>query len=331
MEIFQGLLIFFVLFIENNHILIPLEIFLVLLTLSITIDDDISNIIRNYRIQTILLLSVVFLTAIVKLVSESGGISLGTSIFLLEIFLLPLLLFWSIKYLLQRATLSQNIKWGEGKEKIKKGFPRDWKSFLSLFDFLKLDQQEVFQIQRIWRNSADKSNSQEEANGKVRTNSMRGKNREFLPRVPRDLFIFFAILLLSFIIAFYVFPPDGAHKNEKLEEQIGLAVSLSLHLAGLYNTVTKRDIISQVIGVLIMDHGLYLAVVKIVAVPVPAQYFVIALYAYTFITILILVLMIPQVIRSVKEEDEKQKDKKGQPEIGLDLIANTSPLAEEQD
>ena len=74
-------------------------------------------------------------------------------------------------------------------------------------------------------------------------------------------------------------------------------VSLSLHLIGLYNMVVKRDIISQVIGLLVMDHGLFLAVVKIVAIPVPATFFVISLYFYTLITLVILLVLLPSVSR----------------------------------
>jgi hypothetical protein len=44
-----------------------------------------------------------------------------------------------------------------------------------------------------------------------------------------------------------------------------------------------------------MYHGLYLAVVKIVEIPVPATFFVISLYFYTLITVFILVILLPRV------------------------------------
>jgi hydrogenase-4 membrane subunit HyfE len=98
-------------------------------------------------------------------------------------------------------------------------------------------------------------------------------------------------------------------------ERVGLIVSLGLHLIGLYNMIVKRDVFSQVIGLLIMDHGLYLAIVKIVAVPVPANLFVLALYFYTLITAIILVLMLPRVSAATDT-------------IDLDQIAKTSELTE---
>ena len=59
--------------------------------------------------------------------------------------------------------------------------------------------------------------------------------------------------------------------------------------------VVKRDIISQVVGLLIMDQGIYLAVVKIIEIPVPADLFVLSLYFYTLITIFILVILLPEI------------------------------------
>jgi hypothetical protein len=65
----------------------------------------------------------------------------------------------------------------------------------------------------------------------------------------------------------------------------------------------KGDIIAQVIGLLTMDHGLYLAVVKIVAIPVPANFLILALYAYTLITVAFVVVIVPQVSHFTKSTD----------------------------
>lgn len=83
------------------------------------------------------------------------------------------------------------------------------------------------------------------------------------------------------------------------EPKIGISVSLALHLIGLYNTFLRRDILSQVIGILTMDQGMYLAILKVVNIPAPAVLFVIALYFYTFITLLILFLILPQLRHEV--------------------------------
>jgi len=104
----------------------------------------------------------------------------------------------------------------------------------------------------------------------------------------RTGFVFLLLVLAAFAIVFLGI-------DIEIDEKIGISVSLALHLAGLYNTISRKDILSQVIGVLTMDQGLYLAIVKIVNIPVPATLFVIALYFYTIITIVILFLVIPQL------------------------------------
>jgi hydrogenase-4 membrane subunit HyfE len=123
------------------------------------------------------------------------------------------------------------------------------------------------------------------------------------------LLIFGGLIALAFWIAFQAIPQAASFGPS---EKMGLMVSLSLHLIGLYNMVVKGDIVSQAIGLLTMDHGLYLAVVKIVTIPVPAVFFVVGLYFYTLITLVILVFLLPQV-RSVTESidlDEITADSK---------------------
>ncbi len=123
-----------------------------------------------------------------------------------------------------------------------------------------------------------------------------------------DVGAFLGLVAFAFLVAYQIFPVQSEEAD-----QIGLMVSLSLHLTGLYNMVFKRDIISQIIGLLIMDHGLYLAVVKVVPIPELATFFVISLYFYTLITMAILVFLLPQVRRMTGE-------------INLDEIARRSEL-----
>lgn len=108
--------------------------------------------------------------------------------------------------------------------------------------------------------------------------------------VPRNTGVILGMLtLLSFSIVFLGnLLPDA-------EQNIGVSVSLALHLIGLYNTFLSKDILSQVIGILTMDQGMYLAILKVVNIPAPAILFVIALYLYTAITLLILFLILPQI------------------------------------
>jgi hydrogenase-4 membrane subunit HyfE len=112
----------------------------------------------------------------------------------------------------------------------------------------------------------------------------------------RDTVWVIIIIGVAVLVAFQFNSPQ-------FHEQIGLMVSLSLHLIGLYNMIFKRDLISQVVGLLIMDQGLYLAVVKIVEIPIPAALFVVSLYFYTLITLFILVFLLPQVRHSTGTTD----------------------------
>lgn len=120
-----------------------------------------------------------------------------------------------------------------------------------------------------------------------------------------DVIAFLGVMAIAFLAA--------SRLAQEPARQIGLLVSLALPFAGLYNMLAKRDIISQIIGLLVMDHGLYLAVVKVVEIPTPAIYFVISLYFYTLITMAILLFMLPQVRRVTGQ-------------IDLDEIARQSEL-----
>lgn len=120
---------------------------------------------------------------------------------------------------------------------------------------------------------------------------------------------FVGLVILAGVIAFLAFQSQSPTSNASLPqdrtaaEKIGLMIALSLHLIGLYNTATKGDIISQVIGLLTMDHGLYLAIVKIVVIPVPATFFIVGIYFYTLITMAIVVLIVPQVRHEMRTID----------------------------
>lgn len=133
----------------------------------------------------------------------------------------------------------------------------------------------------------------------------------------RYLLMFFVLVGGAFLLVFAVTSaPGGAGGGGRpfpASDQIGLVVSISLNLIGLYNMSIRQDLISQVVGLLIMDHGLFLAVVKIVQMPTPAGYFVVSLYLYTLITIFILVVLLPR-LRSLTKS------------INLGVIAEDSRL-----
>lgn len=107
---------------------------------------------------------------------------------------------------------------------------------------------------------------------------------------------FFGLLVLAFAIVFFGI-------NIDVDKRLGIAVSLLLHLTGLYNAKARKDVIAQMIGILTMDQGMLLAIVKIVDFPFPADLFVLAVYFYTVITLLLLFFIVPSLHRLHKTID----------------------------
>jgi len=272
-------------------VLVVLEVALLFLTLMITTRETISETIHWYQVQCFILAIVTGLAA----VRESSDLEAGILVvdkLVGMIVLLPVVLMSVVEPLLKRATLSLGqtgwpVKPRRGIVQIfQTAFQgralsfKGWtfcvlptkESLRELLSSFQQTEPEKRAVEREWRKQD------------TRAASKRG-----------DKLIFVLLLGVALLVAFLIIPAN--QDIEKAKEAIGLAVSLCLHLVGLYNMVVRGDIISQAIGLLIMDHGLYLAVVKIVAIPVPATFFVTALYFYTFITAIILYLMLPQVHR----------------------------------
>jgi hydrogenase-4 membrane subunit HyfE len=225
-------------------ILATSEIFLLLTAFLITAHGAVKGAILYYRIQSILLAAITGFAVFKKLLEEGQEpyfvvILIGFFVFL------PLALFFSIEWLLARATIKTSEK------------------------LLGLNKTQHSTAERAWL-------------------------RQISEIPPVTVALFLGLITLAVAVAFGAIPL--AHNNQfDLPKRIGLVVSLSLFLTGLLNTATKTDLISQVIGLLTMDHGLYLAVVKIVNIPFPATLFILALYFYTFITIAIIFFIVPQV------------------------------------
>jgi hydrogenase-4 membrane subunit HyfE len=282
-----------------------LEITLIFLAFLITRSDSIPAIIRNYQAQSLVIAAALAISVLLKIHQQTPE---GYQIYrvmnaatVAAVFILPLILMASIRQVLMLATLSN--------------LPRGINNWLS--KFWRLSTEERREVELTWRNTELATLPSAAAGGKDSPAAPPPRPSLFFRnRTAQDMFFFGVLVAVAFLVAYQIFPQNGQDRDPAT----GLAVALGLHLVGLYNTISKRDIISQVIGLMVMDHGLYLAVTKIVSVPVPANFFIIALYMYTVITILILVLMIPQVIRKTGEGGLKT--------IDLDVIASTSPLSE---
>lgn len=91
--------------------------------------------------------------------------------------------------------------------------------------------------------------------------------------------------------------------------QNSLAVALALLMLGLSTMNNRADIISQIMGLLVMEHGLFLAAVRVIDTPSTTMWIVISLFLYIIITLTILVFLLPELRRisgSIQVDDQQQ-------------------------
>jgi hydrogenase-4 membrane subunit HyfE len=82
---------------------------------------------------------------------------------------------------------------------------------------------------------------------------------------------------------------------EPVERARSLAVSTTLLMLGFFTMINQRDLISQILGLLVMDHGLFLATVWVTSLPSLIATFVISLFLYILITLVILMILLPEL------------------------------------
>lgn len=108
------------------------------------------------------------------------------------------------------------------------------------------------------------------------------------------------LIVLAFFIAFQLVPPPSTSTAPRwVADQTTVAISLGLLLIGLLVMIVKSDIISQVMGLLVMEHGLFLAAIKAITNPALAVIFVISMFAYILITLFILAYLLPNLHKIV--------------------------------
>ena len=243
--------------------IIFIELALLYTAYRITVFSEIPRVIQSYQGQSYLLAFTTGLTALVRLNNGEPGLAVSFTLFLfILIIVLPSSLGYFIEPILARATVSEmRLSTSEDSHPLA-NFLKGIKEALFPSKELKLAARRVWLMQK----SATH---------------------------PYARIWFMLLLGLAAWVAFLGIPPSL--EEFRPGDRFGLFVSIVLHLVGLYNTIVKDDIISQAIGVLTMDQGLYLAVVKIVAIPVPATFFVVSLYAYTLITIALLFVIVPKL------------------------------------
>lgn len=139
------------------------------------------------------------------------------------------------------------------------------------------------------------------------------------------IFVNFLLIGGAFVIAGVL---QAGAANEASRMQLNslsksgyLAVSLSLLLLGIAVMINKEDIISQIIGLLVSEHGMFLVAIRAITTasdrlanlyPTVLAFFVISLFAYTLITLILLIVLLPNLHRTSGHiEVDSQKELRG--------------------
>lgn len=231
---------------------------MVTIALGIISIGSVQRMIQLYQIQSLLLALLTVLIAF-----EPGGFDRVTRMFLVAFaVLIPGALAYIIEPLLAQATVPrEETRWME-----RLGHP-----FLRLFS-------------RRYR---------EEANQSI---------REALPvwlvhglSPPKQIASAVVSLALTGAAYFIAFNLISGEAGTNTDRPWRLAVSLTLLMLGIFTMINRQDLISQIIGLLVMDHGLFLAVIRLIYPPSLIPTFVISLLLYILITLLILVILLPEL------------------------------------
>jgi len=113
------------------------------------------------------------------------------------------------------------------------------------------------------------------------------------PSAAIDMMLIATAVLVAYRLA------RGVEGKLALDSEVvpSLAVTIALLLQGLFTMSNKRDIIAQVIGLLVIEHGLFLAAVRI-APSALAFLFVASLFFYVLVTLTILLWILPELHRA---------------------------------
>jgi len=111
-----------------------------------------------------------------------------------------------------------------------------------------------------------------------------------------------ALVAGTYLVAFRIEPVSQGI------DQFSLVISLGLLLLGMLALGTQRNLIAQVMGLLVAEHGLFLAVVRLV--PLPAlTVFILSVFLYILLTLTILFVILPGLHRasgSIHVNDQRE-------------------------
>lgn len=87
-----------------------------------------------------------------------------------------------------------------------------------------------------------------------------------------------------------------------------LAIALTLLMLGILAMISREDLISQIMGLLVMDHGLFLGTVVVLKHANLIPFFVISLFLYILITIIVLIVILPELHSKSKSIKVKEQN-----------------------
>lgn len=118
------------------------------------------------------------------------------------------------------------------------------------------------------------------------------------------------VIIAAYIIAFRL--KNQAESPHIFLQPNPLGIALALLVLGLSVMIVEPDIISQAIGLLVMEHGLFLAAIRLISGQGIIVYFVVGLFLYVMITLVILVVLLPDLYRlSSSIEVRAQRELRG--------------------
>jgi hydrogenase-4 membrane subunit HyfE len=117
-----------------------------------------------------------------------------------------------------------------------------------------------------------------------------------------SLIISSALVIIAYIVSSQVAPQFSPEKFN------GLVASLALLLIGLFIMISAYDILSLMMGLLVMENGLFLAVVIVITDPILLPAFILSMFAWYAVTLIILIMFLPRLRHysgSIYVEDQK--------------------------
>jgi len=256
-----------------------LSFLMLFLGLLISFSHSVYQMIPFYRWQCLCLALITWITGVDLFIGETRLPAQAGSIIFL-FSLVPFVLFLLIEPLLAQATVSEGLR------------GLSW--FLRLIH-KRYRKEILYRAKIVWLSSRPASDN-----------------------LVRTILVDMVLLGLAFVTSFYLFGSLERQASIQFSAST-LAVSLSLLLLGISAMSRKEDIISQVVGLLVMEQGMFLAALRLVGDTLSGStlhdglmqiktVFIIGLLLYTFITLTILVYLLPELHRVSGSIDVKRQN-----------------------